>query len=76
MTMQSRTGPSAVPAYAKTSSQVLTFRAETECVRCGGDVKNWRDLHDATQRVLKADPVLARAYFSAPNDSFASGGRS
>lgn len=51
----------------KTIADVLVFRAQTECVRVGGKIDNFDDMQQATERVMRANEKLARAYFSEPN---------
>jgi hypothetical protein len=55
---------------AMNNAQVLTFKTQAECARFGGKADNYDDLNAAQQRVLKAEPKLARAYFSDPNGRF------
>lgn len=59
----------------KSAAEVLTFRAENECVRLGGNVNCHDDMVAATARVLKADPKLADAYYDDPRASFVESSR-
>lgn len=51
----------------RTVADVVTFKAEDECVRVGGNVHNYDDMLAATARVLKSDPKLHAAYLDDPN---------
>lgn len=49
---------------------VVTFRAQTECVRMGGKIDNFDDMVAATGRALNADKALARAYYADQNAAY------
>ena len=51
----------------RTVAEAVTFAAENECVRVGGNVKNYDDLLKATAAVLKSNPKLHAAYLEDPN---------
>jgi hypothetical protein len=59
-----------VDLTGKTHAEVLTFRAETECLRVGGKVTDWDDMVAATDRVLTGDPAFSRAYAERPRDTY------
>lgn len=54
----------------KPVADVLTFRAQAECVRLGGKVDNFDDLVAATGRVLNSDKDLASAYYADPKAAY------
>jgi hypothetical protein len=54
----------------KPVGQVLTFRAQAECVRMGGKFENYDDMVAATGRVLNADKALAKAYYADQNAAY------
>lgn len=50
---------------------VASFKTREECLAVGGKPDNFDDLNAAQARVFKADPKLARAYFSDPRGAYA-----
>lgn len=54
----------------KPVADVVTFRAQKECVRLGGNVNSYDDMVAATGRVLKADQKLHKAYLDDQNAPF------
>jgi len=56
----------------KRNDEVLLFKVQEECIRVGGKVNCHDDMLAAQTRVLRAEPELARAYFSSPDATFKS----
>jgi hypothetical protein len=59
-----------VDITGKTVAEVVTFKTQDECLRLKGDPRNPDDMRDATKRLFRMDPKLARAYFDTPHDIF------
>jgi hypothetical protein len=66
----SMTGSDKQDFTGMTNAQVATFKTREECLAVGGKPDNFDDLNAAQARVFKADPKLARAYFSDQNGVF------
>jgi hypothetical protein len=54
----------------KPVADIVTFRAQKECVRLGGKINDYDDMVAATERVLKSDPKLHRQYLDNANAPF------